>query len=137
MSKRRGLRHLEVPEGITRLPAKAVREFLDNPKPKKHKYRAQRTDRHGLSFASKREADRYDDLLLMQRAGEITDLQVQPRYPLMVDSVKIGEYRADFSYINCRNGAEVTEDSKGFSPQLYKWKRRHFEAQYGRPITEV
>ena len=42
---------------------------------------------------------------------------------------------ADFVYIE--NGRKVVEDAKGVRTQLYQWKRRHFEIQYGMPITEV
>ena len=136
MSKRRGLRHLEVPEGITCLPAKVVREFLDNPKPKKHKYRAQRTDRHGLSFASKREADRYDDLLLMQRAGEISNLQVQPRYPLVINGIKIATYVADFQWRD-KNGNSIVADAKGVRTAAYIMKRKMMAALHGIDIVEL
>jgi hypothetical protein len=118
-----------------------------------HKYRAQPTVVDGVRFASKREARRYGELKLLEQAGEIHDLRLQPRFPLMApglgnggpyERVHLGEYRGDFLYCACRRGAAkcertrtVVEDVKGFKTPLYRWKKRHVEAQYGIQIREV
>ena len=98
---------------------------------------------HGIRFASKAEAARYHELLLLARAGEIADLVLQPRFPLYVyefgnqaEPLKIGEYVADFGYIE-RDGEEVTEDVKGVKTALYRWKAKHVRAQYGIVIREI
>lgn len=124
--------------------------------PRGHKYgvqtdakgKAERTV-DGILFASKREAKRYAELKLLERAGEIHRLGLQPGFPLAVHRpghvlpTKIGEYRGDFVYCECRRGAtcewtrQVVEDVKGFQTPLYKWKKRHVEAQYGIEIREV
>ena len=99
-----------------------------------NKYRNQPTTVDGIRFASKAEARRYGELRLLEKAGEITHLALQPRYHLHVYSgmsvrYKIGEYRADFLY---HDGiASVVEDVKGTETALFKWKRKHFEAEYG------
>lgn len=98
--------------------------------PRTNKYSAQRVTVDGVVFASKREAARYGELLLLQQAGEIRDLVLQPRYLLLAaftdsDGVKHrrAEYVGDFGYVE-RGGLVVCEDAKGFSSQLFrlKWK---------------
>ncbi len=44
---------------------------------------------------------------------------------------------ADFSYTDTRTGLVVVEDVKGFKTPLYRWKKRHVEAQYGFRILET
>lgn len=107
------------------------------------KYGAVKTLVDGIRFDSKAEARRYYELKLLQAAGEISDLTLQPRFPLYVyefgnreEPAKIGEYVADFGYIKA-DGEEVTEDVKGFSTPMYRWKKRHVAAQYGITILEV
>lgn len=92
----------------------------------------------GINFQSIREADRYCELKLLQRAGEISNLELQKKYeliPAQYETVKTGEfykvgdkkgqpktkqvcveqalsYIADFVYEE--NGKTIVEDSKGF-----------------------
>lgn len=104
------------------------------------KYGAVRTQVDGITFHSKAEARRYVELKLLQQAGEISELELQPRFPLIVhfwdEQERIGEYRGDFRYYT-KVGEEIVEDVKGFATPLYKWKKRHVAAQYGIQITEV
>lgn len=93
-----------------------------------NKYRNQPTVVEGERFASKAEAKRHQELLLLQKAGIIRDLKRQPRYPLTVKGVRIGEYRADWSYEE--NGRMIAEDKKGMRTQLFDWKAKHFRAEY-------
>lgn len=102
----------------------------------RHKYRARPVTIDGIRFASKAEGKRYTELKLLERAGEIKALELQPRYPLNVQGTKVGEYRADFTYVETRTGKRVIEDVKGMRTPLYSWKRKHFEIQYGTEITE-
>lgn len=93
-----------------------------------------------IEFASKREAKRYGELKLLERAGHITALRVQPRYPLEVAGRKICTYVADFTYRTAGLGVEIVEDVK--SPitrkhPVYRLKAKLFEALHGFPITEV
>jgi len=107
-----------------------------------HKYNAVRTWRHGHWFASKREARRYTELLLLESAGEIRDIELQPTFPLMTPTpdgslVSTAKYVADFRYRDIPSGATVVEDVKGVRTQVYKLKRRWVEAQYGITIIET
>jgi len=103
------------------------------------KYHASPTFVDGIRFDSKREADRWHELRLLELAGAITHIRRQVPYPLMVGDCKIGDYRADFEYIDVATGKLVTEDVKSQPTRtpLYKWKRKHFFAQRGYSITEV
>ena len=110
------------------------------------KYRAQPTVVHGFRFASKAEARRYTELLLLGQAGEIRNLELQPRFPLTVDGVTVATYVADFRYEEVAwNGPkgidgtfrDVVEDCKGFKTPTYRLKKKHFEAQYGIAIRET
>jgi len=99
------------------------------------KYRAKPTEVDGILFASKGEAHRYRQLCLRVRAGEISDLELQPRYPLVVNGVNVGTYVADFRYVE--NGQTVTEDYKGFRTPLFKMKAKLVRALYGIVVQEV
>lgn len=89
-----------------------------------------------ILFDSRAEWRRYGQLLLMLRAKQISDLERQPKFPLLVTtpggaSVKIGEYRGDFRYLNQR-GQSVVEDVKGnVVTDIFEMKKKHVEAQYG------
>lgn len=109
-----------------------------------HKYGAQPTTIDGIRFASKAEARRYCELKLLEKAGEIRELELQPRYELLAwpgrcDRTRavVGHYVADFRYRKGPTGLLVIEDVKGMKTALYRWKKKHFESQYGLEITEV
>jgi hypothetical protein len=102
-----------------------------------NKYGAVRTEVDGIVFDSKAEARRYGDLKLMEQAGEIRELVLQPRYDLTVQGVTIGKYIADFAYIDNKTGARIVEDVKGVKTPLYRWKKRHVKAQYGIDVREI
>ena len=50
---------------------------------------------------------------------------------------RIGVYRADFKYHDKETMPYVVEDVKGFATALYRWKKKHVEAQYGIVIREI
>ena len=94
---------------------------------KRHKYGARKTEVDGIMFDSAAEAKRYKTLKLLESAGEIHDLALQPKFtlqePFEFRGVKyrgIG-YRADFKYTK-RNGQTVVEDVKGKQTTEFKLK---------------
>lgn len=108
--------------------------------------RAARVGLHGRWFGSLKEGRRYSELLQLQRAGQIAELELQVRFELSVTQpnggvVRIGEYRADFRYRTTAARVvvveQIIEDTKGVRTPLYKWKKAHFEAQYGFAISET
>lgn len=111
------------------------------------KYKAKPTVVDGIRFHSQKEARRYQELKLLERAGEIRHLHCQPKLTLYSPELhsneftarkhKIGAYFADFAYVVAKSGECVYEDAKGFKTPLYRWKKKHVEAQYGITIREV
>ena len=99
------------------------------------KYGAIRTTVHGWTFDSKREAARYQDLLLLGEAGEIRNLELQPSYPISIFGHPICVYRADFAYDDA--SGHVVEDVKGYRTAAYRLKKKLVEAQYGIPVRET
>ena len=89
----------------------------------------------GIRFASKREAARYGQLLLMVRANTITDLRLQVPYEINVNGQHICRYVADFVYR--RGTEEIVEDSKGHRTREYILKRKLMAAVHGINIAEV
>ncbi len=94
--------------------------------PRKNKYAAQKTVAYGEVFDSKKEAQRYEELKLLERAGHIFDLCRQVKFELIPTQrdIKTGkviersvEYIADFMYKkNLPDGRveTVVEDVKGY-----------------------
>ena len=102
--------------------------------PKKHKYNAKRIEIDGIKFDSKKEAKRYKELRMLEKAGKIKDLTLQPVFLLQEGFYYQGKairqitYRADFEYIE--NGKRVVEDVKGFKTDVYKLKKKLFLKKY-------
>lgn len=99
----------------------------------------------GIEFDSRKEARRWNELKLLERAGEITNLQRQVKYTLipsqyetieryskdgkrLKDGTKLIErecsYVADFVYVDNRTGETVVEDTKGVKTKDYILKRK-------------
>lgn len=112
----------------------------------------------GIQFDSKREAARYQELRLLERAGVISFLQLQAKFQLIPNQYapsdetytkgprkgqrKPGKllehecsYIADFCYI--RNGETVVEDAKGYRTEVYRIKKKLMLERYGIQIKEV
>lgn len=107
------------------------------------KYGNKKTTVDGIVFDSKREADRYRELKLLERAGEIRDLRLQvpfqliPSYELNGKRVRATNYIADFVYIDTRRQEQVVEDAKGYRTREYNLKKKLFGYRYGQDIVEV
>ena len=99
----------------------------------KSKYRNVPTVIDGLRFSSKAEAARYNELKLLQTANQVRWFIRQPRFDLGNDIT----YVADFLVVweaNERSFEPVSvtvEDVKGVETDVFKLKRKLFEAQYG------
>lgn len=103
---------------------------------KRSKYGAKPTVLDGIRFASRREAARYAELKALQRAGVISDLELQPAFPLVVQGIKVATYRADFRYRN-RSGEIVVEDVKGVATPVYRLKAKLMLALHKIAVSEV
>lgn len=103
-----------------------------------NKYGAKALIVEGYRFASQAEARRYGELQLLERAGEIDGLNLQPHFPLIVKGTKVGYYIGDFEYFDKR-GHLVIEDVKSPATRtsLYRLKKKLVKAIYGIEIAEV
>lgn len=90
------------------------------------------------SFHSKLEADRFHELRIMEKAGEIRDLDTQTVFRLAVNGVHITKYLADFTYYT-KNGRYVVEDTKSPASRTpaYMMKKRLMKAVHGIEIQEL
>lgn len=106
------------------------------------KYHSRKITRDGMTFDSMKEYRRYCELLLLERAGAITDLQRQVKFELIpaqrIDG-KVAEracsYVADFVYQE--NGKRVVEDTKGVKTKDYIIKRKLMLHIHGIRVKEV
>lgn len=98
----------------------------------KHKFKARRTNVDGIKFSSKKEANRYNILKLLQKSGDILFFLRQVPFHLP-GGVK---YVCDF-LIFWANGIVTIEDVKGFKTEIYKAKKKMVEALYPVEISEV
>jgi hypothetical protein len=107
-------------------------------KAKRSKYGNKPTVVNGEQFDSGKEARRYEELLLLERAGKISQLRHHVTYPLEVNGVVICEYELDLQYVD-EAGQRHYEDvkSKATVTQLYKVKKRLMAACHGIEIREV
>lgn len=103
--------------------------------PRINKYRNKPVIIDGTRFASTMEGNRYRELKLLERAGAITDLKLQPRYPIVINGVKVTTYVGDFEY-QCTPGPKVTEDTKGTKTTDYIIKKKLMFAVYGITIVD-
>ncbi len=101
------------------------------------KYNNKRTLVDGIVFDSKKEANRYLELKLLERSGHISDLGLQPKFPHMVNGIKTFTYIADFKYLERGRTVKTVEDVKGFKTPMYKLKKRIIEADYQFKIKET
>ncbi len=125
---------------------------------RRSKYGNRKTVVDGITFDSKKEANRFRELQLLERAGKITALQRQVKYVLIPTQREFSNeiykkgahqghfkpgkvlekecsYIADFAYI--QDGAYVVEDTKGVRTEAYKIKRKLMLERYGIQIKEV
>ena len=101
------------------------------------KYNAKKTEVDGFVFDSKKEAARYQQLVLMERAGEIAELQCQPKFPIYVNDIKVCTYIADFRYLDIAKNAYIVEDVKGIKTSIYRLKKKLMKACYGIDVFET
>ena len=107
----------------------------------KRKYHNEKATVNGIRFDSKKEANRYGELLMLQRAGRISELQRQVKFKLL--PTQRGEQRterpvtyiADFVYT--QDGIVVVEDVKGLKTREYVIKRKMMKYFHGIEISEV
>jgi hypothetical protein len=119
-------------------PAKPPRPRVQRHQVGRSKFGAVRTVVNGWTFDSKREALRYADLLYRGIGGLLRNLELQPRFPIVLNGRAVATYVADFRYEELSDGwLDVVEDVKGFKTPMYRLKKKLVEAQYGIVIREI
>lgn len=99
-----------------------------------NKYKNKKVQIDMYVFDSIAESRRYKELALLEKAGEIENLQLQPKFLLQDSFKKNGktyrkiEYIADFMYEE--KGKVIVEDVKGMETKEFKIKRNLFEYKY-------
>lgn len=116
--------------------------------PKTSKYGARKVDLNGEHYDSAKEFTRHQELKLLQKAGEISDIRRQVKYVLIPKQVdengKLIErecaYKADFVYKD-KDGHEIVEDVKGYTGgsayAVFTIKRKLMLQLYGIRVQEV
>jgi len=103
------------------------------------KYKNIKTVINGISFDSKKEAAYYGILKLKQKAKLIDSFQMQVRYDLIVNGIKICFYKADF--VTYKDGVvlEVIDVKSEMTKKLpvYRLKKKLLKAIYGIDIVEI
>jgi hypothetical protein len=101
---------------------------------KSSKFGAKKTIVDGITFDSKWESERYGQLRAMERGGIVTDLELQVKYDIVINDIKICKYIADFVYKEeSPDGKikEIVEDAKGFETPEFKLKKKLMKAVHG------
>lgn len=130
------------------------KKLLEQSKEPQNKYRNKKTTVDGITFDSKFEASRYCELKLLEKAGQIKNLELQKEFELIPaqreflgfdenNKKKFGgvieracKYKADFTYYK-NNGQLVVEDTKGAKTADYIIKRKLMLYIHGIRIKEI
>ncbi len=124
---------------IERVSVAKGRQLIAESRKKAHKYHAKQTVVDGVRFDSKAEAAEYSRLLSLWSHHVISDLELQPVFELHAPNGEvIGKYLADFRFKMHWPAPQrvVVVDVKGFKTAMYRWKKKHVEAEYGIRIEE-
>jgi len=107
-----------------------------------HKYNAKPCEVNGEKYRSQKEMKRHQELLLMEKAGQISDLKREVPFVLapsvVINGKRVRElvYRADFTYLDFR-GELVVNDAKGYPTPVYRIKRHLMQSTLGISILET
>lgn len=102
----------------------------------RNKYNARKVEIDGITFDSQKEAAKYAELKLLQQAGEVKEIELQPVFELQPgfrdkDGVYVRPitYRADFK-VTWKDGRVQVIDVKGYRTKDYQIKKKLFLAKY-------
>ena len=126
---------------------------------RKNKYGNHKVVIAGIEYDSQKEADRYKELQLLEKAGKIENIKRQVPFELIPKQTEIVErysdktgkrlkdkektlehpcsYIADFVYYDREAGQWIVEDAKGYKTPEYKIKRKLMLYVHGIKIREV
>ena len=105
-----------------------------------NKFHAKKTEYNGRIYDSKKEAHRSFELDMLEKAGEISNIEYQPPFPIVINKVKVCLYKADFKYTE-KDGTVIIEDVKGYKKgsayAMFRLKKKLVLAVYGIDILET
>lgn len=104
------------------------------------KYQNIKTTVDGIVFDSAKEARRWSQLCLLQRADEISHLERQKRIPMFVNGMKICDWIPDFQYWDVARCQLVVEDVKSPATKklpAYRIKVKLAKALHGIEVLET
>lgn len=88
----------------------------------------------GLRFDDRRQANLYIELKALERAGTISDLKVNARFPLSVNGVRVDTYVASFAYN--KSGKTVVVDAH-FETDVRKLQKRLVRVLLGIEVQDA
>ena len=102
------------------------------------KYHSRKVTINRITFASQLEGDRYTQLMLLEKAGEISDLVLQPEFQILRgwvnpetgEKIKSRFYIGDFQYLDNATGRIIVEDTKGIETPEFRLKWSLVKSQY-------
>lgn len=96
------------------------------------KYNNKKITLDGKTFDSKKEAERYKVLKMLENANIISNLSRQVPFELIPKQKdeRAVKYIADFMYVETKTGKIIVEDVKGYRTDVYKIKRKLFKLRY-------
>lgn len=103
----------------------------------RNKYGAKKTTIDNIVFDSMKEARRYEQLKILQNAGKISELELQPSYAIVLNDHKVCVVKLDFEYLDHATGQYITEDAKGLDTPVSKLKRKLVMAVHGVDVRLV
>lgn len=98
---------------------------------RRSKYKAIRTEVNGKTCDSKLEAKHYNELIILEKFGEIHSLVFHPKWDATVNGEKIGVIELDFSFYDNKEKKYRYIDTKGVDTAMSRWKRKHLKAEHG------
>jgi len=113
-----------------RMSAKKYQDAMAKPK-RGNKFGARKTVVDGITFDSKREAEVYGELRLLERTGRISGFERQHKFNLIVNGEIIGSYRADFAFIDHDQDSRFrVVDVKGVITRDFRRVQKIIKAAY-------
>lgn len=114
-----------------------ARNKIYKPYIKKNKFNAKSIVIDGHRFPSLKEAQRYNELKLLVKAGKIKNLELQPKFEIIPKqkyrgkTLRKAEYTPDFKYLDIDNNEWVIEEVKGMPTVDYVLRKKLFILKYG------
>jgi len=120
-------------------------QFLSKPRKRRNKFNAVKASHDGYKFDSIKECNVYKEYAIELSLGYIKDLKVHPKYPIVINGIKVCNVLLDFEYFDNRINKIKFIDVKAFDMKTRKYlvtpasilKRKLIEAEYGIKVEYV